>query len=191
MLANFYRGAPTPEVLNFLATLEIEPENSAMNSAWKALSHAALATKSDALQDEYQQLFIGIGRGEVVPFGSWHQTGSLMEKPLALVRHDLQRLGFEREEQVKEPEDHISALCEVMAYLLEDHTDEAQGFFNHHIAPWFSKLNTQTIQANATDFYGHVSRLMVTFFDIEQVRFSEVHMTNLSLNTINVKNVTG
>lgn len=190
VLASLFRGAPSLEALQFLASIETEQENSAMQSAWKSLSAAAQQAQSEALDDEYQELFIGVGRGEVVPFGSWHQMGSLMDKPLAYVRQDLERLGFEREEQVKEPEDHIAALCEVMAFLLPDSEADAQAFFNRHIAPWFNDLDKQIQEAKSAEFYRNVANLMTTFFEIERVRFSDKHASNLSLNTINVKNVT-
>lgn len=190
VLASLFRGAPSDDALKFLATLETEQESSEMQSAWQALAVAAQNADSGALEDEYQELFIGVGRGEVVPFGSWHQMGSLMDKPLAYVRQDLDRLGFEREESVKEPEDHIAALSEVMAMLLPDSEQEAQAFFNKHIAPWFNDLNKQIREAKSADFYVNVAKLMTTFFEIERVRFSDKHASNLSLNTINVKNVT-
>ena len=79
---------------------------------------------------EYQDLFIGVGRGEVVPYGSWYMTGFLMDKPLALLRADLAALGFERQENVKEPEDHAAALCETMAMLINEGQDlDAQRTF--------------------------------------------------------------
>ncbi len=84
------------------------------------LSLAAEHSSTESLRDEYHALFIGLGRGELVPYGSWYQTGFLMEKPLGLLRADLARLGFERAEEVHEPEDHVAALCEVMALLIQD-----------------------------------------------------------------------
>ncbi|OEF75111.1 TorD/DmsD family molecular chaperone, partial [Vibrio tasmaniensis] len=120
VLSALFRSAPSEEVIDFLKTLDIEASESAMQKAWIAIQQAATESNREALEDEYQNLFIGIGRGEIVPFGSWHRTGSMMEKPLAEIRHDLELLGIERDEQVKEPEDHIAALCEVMAMLTDE-----------------------------------------------------------------------
>jgi len=85
-----------------------------MAAAWPLLKLAAQKATPIAVAEEYQELFIGIGRGDVVPYGSWYLTGSLMEMPLAHLRSDLKQLGYERNESVKEPEDHIAALLEVM-----------------------------------------------------------------------------
>ncbi|EPM42442.1 molecular chaperone, partial [Vibrio natriegens] len=130
ILSALFRSAPTEEMLEFLKSLEVEPSASAMQQAWIALQLAAEKAERETLEDEYQDLFIGIGRGEVVPFGSWHRTGSMMEKPLADIRHDLDLLGIERAENVKEPEDHISALCEVMAMLTDEEEGLQQAVFN-------------------------------------------------------------
>jgi TorA maturation chaperone TorD len=52
---------------------------------------------------EYQDLFIGLARGELVPYGSYYLTGFLHEKPLSKLRQDMARLGVEREDGVAEP----------------------------------------------------------------------------------------
>lgn len=189
LLATLFRQAPSAELIDFLATLEVEQTESAMQKAWFALQAAALNAEREALEDEYQNLFIGIGRGEAVLFGSWHLTGSLMEKPLADIRHDLELLGFEREDQVKEPEDHISALCEVMAMLTEEDVELQQAFFNKHIAPWYQAFAQQVEAANNADFYRSVAALLAAFGALEQVQFSKNTKSNKHLK-IDVKNVT-
>ncbi|MEL7291080.1 MAG: molecular chaperone [Pseudomonadota bacterium] len=190
VLAALFRQAPSDEMLAFLSSLETESSDSAMKHAWLQLSRAARECQSASLADEYQELFIGIGRGEVMPFASWHLTGSLMEKPLADIRHDLERLGFERAPSVKEPEDHISALCEVMAALTNEAEQTQQRFFNCHIAPWFESLIKQIVQAQHANFYQSVAQLCLAFFTIEQVRFSEKPTSSKNRAKIDVKNVT-
>ena len=72
-------------------------------------------------------LTLEIGRGELVPFASYYRTGFLNEKPLAKLRGDMARLGIARAESVKEPEDHIAALCEMMAGLITGAFGAPQG----------------------------------------------------------------
>ena len=190
LISALFRQCPSQEMLDFLADLETESEQSEMQKAWQGISAAAKNSQAEALSDEYQELLIGIGRGEVVPFASWHRTGSLMEKPLAEIRHDLQLLGFEREEQVKEPEDHIAALCEVMAMMTNEEEGLQQVFFNKHIGPWFKSLVNQIKQAEHADFYTAVADLLDAFLTLEQVRFSENMQTSKNKLKIDVKNVT-
>ncbi|MGD8111772.1 TorD/DmsD family molecular chaperone [Vibrio sp. TRT 17S01] len=190
MLSSLFRQVPSTELLSFLANIEVESSASEMQLAWQKVKHAADSTDGEALDDEFHALFIGVGRGEVVPFASWHRTGSLMEKPLAELRTDLSMLGFEREENVKEPEDHISALCEVMALLSTEDASHQQSFFNKHIAPWFGSLSNQIQQAENAVFYKAVAELLTAFMAQEQVRFSENTKSSKSTLKIDVKNVT-
>ncbi|CCN70864.1 molecular chaperone [Vibrio nigripulchritudo] len=173
LFAALMRSAPKEDVLDWLQSIEIsEGADSQMSDAWTQLSLAAAIYSPQDIADEYQLLFIGIGRGEVMPFASWHLTGSLMEKPLALIRQDLERLGFERNEYTKEPEDHIAALCEVMS-LLESEIEQ-NAFFNRHIQPWFEKLTKQIKQAEHAQFYAALATVMNQFLLIEQTRFARV-----------------
>ncbi|MGR5300774.1 TorD/DmsD family molecular chaperone [Vibrio alfacsensis] len=190
VLSALCRSAPTPEMIEFLTALEIEPSESAMQKAWVALQQAAKESSHEDLEDEYQNLFIGIGRGEVMPFSSWHLTGSLMEKPLAEIRRDLALIGIERDEQVKEPEDHIAALCEVMSMLTGEDEALQQAVFNKHIAPWFALFTRQLEKAQSANFYKPVAQLCEAFLTLEQVRFSVNTKSSKHKLKIDVKNVT-
>ncbi|AUV86227.1 molecular chaperone [Vibrio campbellii] len=190
VLSALFRSAPSEEMIEFLTSLEVEPSESAMQKAWIALQQAAKDSNREALEDEYQDLFIGIGRGEVMPFGSWHMTGAMMEKPLAEIRHDLELLGFERDENVKEPEDHIAALCEVMSMLTGEAEDLQQAVFNKHIAPWFNSFTQQLENAQSANFYKPAAQLCEAFLTLEQVRFSVNTKSSKHKLKIDVKNVT-
>ncbi len=190
VLSALFRSAPSEEMIEFLTSLEVEPSESAMQKAWIALQQAAKDSNREALEDEYQDLFIGIGRGEVMPFGSWHMTGAMMEKPLAEIRHDLELLGFERDENVKEPEDHIAALCEVMSMLTGEEEDLQQAVFNKHVAPWFNSFTQQLENAESANFYKPAAQLCEAFLTLEQVRFSVNTKSSKHKLKIDVKNVT-
>ncbi|MCG9582557.1 molecular chaperone [Vibrio tubiashii] len=190
LLSSLYRQQPSTELIAFLSQLETEQAESAMQLAWHKVKSAAIESSQEQLEDEYQELFIGIGRGEVVPFASWHLTGSLMEKPLASIRHDLGLLGLEREEQVKEPEDHFSALCEVMSVLTDEEEELQQVFFNKHLGTWFSSLVKQVKEAKNASFYLAVAELTNAFMTLEQVRFSANLQNSKTKLKIDVKNVT-
>ncbi|GBK99115.1 formate dehydrogenase-specific chaperone [Vibrio harveyi] len=190
VLSALFRSAPSEEMIEFLTSLKVEPSESAMQKAWIALQQAAKDSNREALEDEYQDLFIGIGRGEVMPFGSWHMTGAMMEKPLAEIRHDLELLGFERDENVKEPEDHIAALCEVMSMLTGEEEDLQQAVFNKHIVPWFNSFTQQLENAESANFYKPAAQLCEAFLTLEQVRFSVNTKSSKHKLKIDVKNVT-
>ncbi|MGR5240949.1 hypothetical protein A9D46_03755 [Photobacterium damselae subsp. damselae] len=176
LLAHLLRQSPSQDVLDWLADLDVEgtndPHQSSMAAAWPLLKLAAQKATPIAVAEEYQDLFIGIGRGDVVPYGSWYLTGSLMEMPLAHLRSDLKQLGYERNESVKEPEDHIAALLEVMAMLVEGGDEHLQRtFFNRHLAPWCEKVSTDIKTAKSAVFYTAVGELALQFLTVEKTRF--------------------
>jgi len=189
LIASLIRQEPTKELITWLSELELSDSEDEMSKAWSMLKQSAKTTSSEQLSDEYQNLFIGIGRGEVVPFASWHLTGSLMEKPLAAIRQDLLKMGFERNADTKEPEDHIAALCEVMAMLNEYPMETQRSFFNAHIATWQHKLISQIESAKSTQFYMSVASLMKAFFNYEQVSFVQAPVTAKPANKIEIKNI--
>ena len=126
-------------------------------------------TPADA-DDEYHRLFIGLGRGDLVPYGSWYQTGFLMELPLGALRRDLAALGFERAPGVHEPEDHVAALCEVMAQLALDPdmpVERQRDFYRAHIGPWIRRFCRDLEAVPAAPLYGAVGRLAGAFFEVE------------------------
>ena len=147
-----------------------EPETS-MEIAWSLLRKAAGEHSVEAIDDEYHRLFIGLGRGEVVPYGSWHLTGFLMEKPLSALRVDLRKLGFERNADVKESEDHIASLCQAMAaVIMADEIDfETQlAFFNTHIGGWAEDFFKELQNATSAEFYRAVGLLGESFIGVEK-----------------------
>ncbi|HEY5719796.1 MAG TPA: molecular chaperone TorD family protein [Gammaproteobacteria bacterium] len=170
--------APGVELLAQLAGLETEGSaGGALDAAWRELVKAAGQADAAAVADEYHNLFIGIGRGELVPYGSWYQTGFLMEEPLGALRGDLARLGFARQDGVGEPEDHVAALCEVMAMLIADPDRTAdyatqRQFYTTHLGPFVARFWRDLGQASNARFYRAVSRLGAAFTELETRYFS-------------------
>jgi TorA maturation chaperone TorD len=161
-------------LLDRLKAIEVgeDQQDTGMAAAWKTLAMAAGRTTLEAVDDEYHALFIGIGRGEVMPYGSWYLTGFLMERPLAQLRQDLKMLGFERREEVKEPEDHAGALMETMAMMIVDDrgfgAHEQKQFFDRHLEPWIGKFFGDLQNASSANFYSAVGVLGSQFIEVEK-----------------------
>ena len=147
-----------------------------MAAAWATLKQSAGQARIDALAEEYQDLFIGIGRGELVPYGSWYMTGFLMEKPLAELRVDLRRFGLQRQDEVHEPEDHAAALCETMSLLAasgaEVTFEQQREFFAKHVEPWMARFFGDLAVAPSARFYRAVALLGERFIEVERTHFS-------------------
>jgi len=172
ILAALLRKVPTSEVLEHVANFsEVAVDEDEMLLSMSTLGLAAKSSELSAIDDEYHDLFIGLGRGELVPYGSWYLTGYLMEKPLSLLRDDLKLLGFERDESVVEPEDHVAALCEVMSLLISDAdvSVEIQTiFFEKHISPWMDRFFNDLSEAESAVFYRAVGRFGSAFLNLEK-----------------------
>jgi TorA maturation chaperone TorD len=139
------------------------------------LAEAASVTSAERIEREFFDLFIGIGRGEVLPYASYYLTGFLHERPLARLRDDLATIGVARAEGVVEPEDHAGILCEIMSGLasgrLPAPPDSDRTIFEKHLAPWIGRLFADLENAEAADFYRRVGTLGRVFMDIEAEAF--------------------
>lgn len=144
------------------------------------LAHADLAEAAEIqaqdVEREFFNLFIGLGRGELLPYGSYYLTGFLHERPLARLRQDMAALGVERSDGVTEPEDHAALLCEVMAGLIARKfpadADADRAFFDKHLRPWIGRFFADLEQASEADFYRRVGRLGRLFVEIEAEAFT-------------------
>jgi len=181
VLGRLLAAPPDDGMLKLLAASGTDREDSLLGVAWHLLAQAAERANPSQVADEYQTLFIGIGRGELIPYASWYLTGFLMEQPLAMLRDDMQRLGFERRQDIREPEDHAGALCEIMAFLVsEGQPDSLQTqarFFERHIGPWMSRLFRDMQTARSARFYRAVGQLGEQFIETDQHHLEMVDQT--------------
>jgi TorA maturation chaperone TorD/DNA-binding transcriptional regulator YdaS (Cro superfamily) len=174
MLAVLLGRAPNAEVLANLA--QLQGDASPLGLAHIRLAEAAAAADPDAVSREFFDLFIGVGRGEFLPYGSYYLTGFLHERPLARVREDLMRLGIERSEEQREPEDHIAILCEVMAALATRRFDTDAGadrlFFERHLKPWAARFFADCETSRQARFYKAVGAVGRLFMEVEAEAFA-------------------
>jgi len=174
LLARLLSRAPDRSLLSRLADLPGDP--SPLGVAHARLAEAASQISVERVEREYFDLFIGLGRGELLPYGSYYLSGFLHERPLARVRADLGRLGIERAEGQAEPEDHAAILCEVMAGLTSGELTATPGagreVFEHHLSPWIGRFFADLEHAEAADFYRSVGALGRVFIEIETAAFA-------------------
>ncbi len=176
LLAALLANPPTEELLTQLQGIETDTssEKNIVN-AWSMLKLAAQRHNAELIADEYHVLFIGLGRGELVPFASWYLTGFLMEKPLAHLRQRLLELGFEQQDDVHEPEDHVAALCEVMSQLILDADTDFEterDFYENFMGNWMKRFFNDLQKTETSGFYRAVGQLGEEFLDIENRYFS-------------------
>lgn len=172
LLGNLLASPPDAETLALFASAPVSDDDDLLAVAWRMLAASAARANARQVDDEFQTLFIGVGRGEMMPYASWYLTGFLMEKPLAKLRADLVTLGFERRDNVTEPEDHAAALCEIMALLAEGAEFESlqtqAQFFDHYIGPWMARFFREMQQSASARFYRAVGQLGEQFIETDQ-----------------------
>jgi TorA maturation chaperone TorD len=174
LLSVLLARAPDAALLERLVTLRGDP--SPLGVAHAALAEAAQSTNIERVEREYFDLFIGLGRGELLPYGSYYLTGFLHERPLARLRAHLEKLAIERTAGQAEPEDHAAILCEIMAGLTSRRFGAPVGsdreMFDQHLAPWIGRFFADLEQAEAADFYRRVGTLGRLFIEIETEAFA-------------------
>jgi TorA maturation chaperone TorD len=174
LLATLLARSPDAELLGRLARLRADP--SPLGMAHSALGEAASRLGAERVGREYFDLFVGLGRGELLPYASYYLTGFLHERPLARLRADLKRLEIEQTNGQSEPEDHAAILCEIMSGLaggvLEAPPGADREIFEKHMAPWMGRFFADLETTRTADFYARVGALGRTFMDIETEAFS-------------------
>jgi TorA maturation chaperone TorD len=173
LLAVLMTRAPDKRLLADLSSLR--GDASPLGMAHLALASAAERVRPERVEREFFDLFIGIGRGELVPYGSYYLTGFLHERPLARLREDLAALGIARAETVHEPEDHVGILCEIMAGLAGGQfpapPQSDRILFEKHMASWIGRFFSDLENADTADFYRAVGAVGRVFTDIESEAF--------------------
>ncbi|WP_147113919.1 molecular chaperone [Tateyamaria sp. syn59] len=169
--------AGPPDEMLLAQTAGLSGDDTELGQAIGTLSKLARVTKPKAAQSEFNKLFIGLGRGELLPFASYYLTGFLNEKPLAVLRQDMTRIGMQRSETVFEPEDSIASLMEMMAAMIVGRfgtpadLGAQKEFFNRHIGPWAGHFFTDLEEAKTSVFYTPVGTVGKIFMAVEAEAF--------------------
>ena len=172
-LAGLLSQAPSQAQLDALTHMGTDDSaQGAIADAWRALSAGASEVSEKSVEEEFFNLFIGLGRGELVPFGSWYITGYLQEEPLADLRGSLQSLGLTRVEGSTNTEDHISQELAIMATMIVNQDEYAfeqqQAFYLQHLAPWVERFFSELGDAKSAGFYRSIGQLGVAFSSFEK-----------------------
>ena len=179
LLARLWMAAPDAALFEQfrVAVTQAPQEGAFLEAPWSALVASMRATTPAAAAQEYDALFLGVGKPEVFLYGSYYLSGFLNEKPLATLRDDLAELGLARDETRGETEDHIAAVFEVMRYLIAGddvavcNLERQRRFFRAHVQPWVEKL-CDAVQAHPrARLYAALADLTRGFVQVETQGF--------------------
>lgn len=169
--------AGPPDELLLAQTAGLTGDDTDLGRAVARLADCARTTQPKQAEKEFNALFIGLGRGELLPYASFYLTGFLHEKPLAILRNDLSARRIERAANVYEPEDNIATLMEVMGGLIVGRfsdpatLEDQKTFFNRHIAPWARHFYSDLETAKTAMLYSAVGSVGKAFMEIEREAF--------------------
>ena len=175
LLSSLLCSPPTKDVLEKVNSL-----SGGENKIGEAIKTLTILTKKldiKTIEREYHNLFIGVGRGELLPYGSFYMTGFLNEKPLANLRDDMKKIGISRSLGTSDPEDHIASLCEMMSGIITNQfyttlsIRQQSDFFATHLGPWAKHFFDDLIAAEYSVFYAPVGALGKAFIEIETEAF--------------------
>ena len=158
-------------------TAALTGDDTPLGRAIDALAAAARDADLVGVKREYNALFIGLGRGELLPYASYYLTGFLNEKPLGALRRDFGALGLARAEGVFEPEDGIASLMEVMGAIIVGRfgaplaLSRQRDFWGKHVAPWASHFFKDLANAKTAKLYAAVGDVGREFMEIEREAF--------------------
>jgi TorA maturation chaperone TorD len=173
LLSTLLARSPDAPLLRRLA--DLRGDSSPLGLAHTALAKASARTDAEITAREHFTLFVGLGRGELLPYASYYLTGFLHGRPLASLRQVLQRIGIERVDGQTEPEDHAAILLEIMAGLaggkIAAPTGSDREIFDHHLSPWIARFFSDLEKSTSADFYAVVGTLGRTFMEIETKGF--------------------
>ena len=178
-LAAILSGPPPEALLARIRGLSGDDETE-LGVAIADLSRAAASVDTAAAEREFNTLFIGLGRGELLPYASYYLTGNLNDKPLSRLRTDMRTMGIVRADNVFEPEDNISSVLEMMAgQIVGDYgavtpLKKQAAFFGTHVQPWTGRFFTDLEAAKGAVLYAPVGTLGAAFMRIETEAFQFV-----------------
>ncbi|WP_422021287.1 TorD/DmsD family molecular chaperone [Roseibium sp.] len=179
------------DLYNFLGVLLAKPadndllrqiaalsgDDTQLGTTLKTLAKLASVTSEQDAEREFNALFIGLGRGELLPYASHYLTGFLNEKPLANLRQEMAERGIQRAEGKKEPEDNIASLMEIMGGLIVGRfgkvtsVADQKSFFNAHVGPWAVHFFSDLEASRTSVLYSAVGSLGRQFMEIEAEAF--------------------
>jgi TorA maturation chaperone TorD len=179
LLAQLWLAPPDAALMaQFQVAVTQAPQSGGhLEAPWQALVAAFRATTLDAAAQEHEALFHGVGKPEVFLYASYHLTGFLNERPLALLRADLQRLGLTRDPQRGETEDHVAYLFEVMRYLIAGddvavcNLEQQRRFYRAHLQPWVELLCAAVQAHPRAQTWRAVAAFTRAFMDVETQGF--------------------
>jgi TorA maturation chaperone TorD len=176
LVSRLFYGPPDPNLLAEVSrspAVEGEREDTggenALARAWLRLHEACRSAYLAIVRQEYDSLFVGVGKAVVTPYLSAYAEPQTPDRYLLRLREQLRAWGLGRRDSVFEVEDHISGVSDVMRWLIQGGRPlaEQRDFFERFVyagaVPFFAAVQ----KAPGSSFYRHVAAFAGEYFEVE------------------------
>ncbi|MCC7484896.1 MAG: molecular chaperone TorD family protein [Burkholderiales bacterium] len=172
VIGRLYYAPPDPNLLAEISRGAPDGEGGGNGLAWswRNLQEACRTAYPALVRQEYDTLFVGVGKSEVTPYLSAYAEAAAPDRYLVRLREQLSRWGLGRREGVFEVEDHVSGICDVMRWLIEggESLGRQKEFFEEFAYPGIPPFCVALRDSASGRFYKHVAALTLAFFEIEK-----------------------
>jgi TorA maturation chaperone TorD len=173
LIGRLFYDAPDELLLATISRSDLEGDDGPLGAAWRELREACRIAFPVVLKQEFENLFVGVGKSEVTPYTSHYVKTASPDHHLVRLRELLGNLELARRDAASEPEDHISGVCDVMRYLVSSGAsfDQQDMFFNEFVCPAVESICDAIQHSPNAAFYRCVAQLSLQFMALEKAAF--------------------
>jgi TorA maturation chaperone TorD len=179
LFARLLHDGPDGALLQSVAGADPIPGEGALSVAWRDLVDASSAMDADAAQEEFEALFVGVGKSEVSPYAGYYMGAPAIDHPRVRIQADLAAFGLAHREDAAEPEDHFAGLFDAMRVLVAGGAGRAPAtlaaqrkFYGAHIEPGVAQFFEALARSRSANYYRKVAALGAAYFALETESFS-------------------
>ncbi len=153
-------------------------EGGGLHAAWRGLQEACRSAYPAVVRQEYDTLFVGVGRAAVTPYLSGYAEPSGPDRYLVRLREQLAAWGLGRREGVFEVEDHLSGVSDVMRWLIQERRplEQQREFFESFVYRGAIPFCAAVHKTPSASYYKPVAAFAASFFELEKTAFEMVDL---------------
>ena len=176
LLGRLYTAPPDAPLLAAIGASDLwrDGETNPLAGAWNRLVLASRGMDAEAAEQEYTDLFVGVGKAACNLHASYWLPEAA-QKPLVAVRGELAALGLGRVHESAVYEDQLGALCETMRILIagapgRDPKPVAvqKAFFDRFVGGWVNRCCDAITQSPVANYYRRVAEFTCSFMAVER-----------------------
>jgi TorA maturation chaperone TorD len=173
LIGRLMYGPPEPALLTYVVQQPVAEGGSELARAWTAFQQACREVDLDGAREEYDELFVGVGKAAVTLYTAAYVAPGAPDRHLLRLRNALDGFGLARRTDAGETEDHVSALCDVMRWLIDNGKamEVQRRFFFDYFSSAVDPLCDAILAAPQARFYRAVADFLRAYHAVERVGF--------------------